>query len=470
MRGPPVSACLIVRNEAPNLAACVEPWRFLVDDLVVVDTGSEDGTKDVARALGARVFDFAWCDDFSAARNEALRHAVGEWVLSMDADDRVDQEGVAKLGALLSSVKELDGYLMHCVCASPTGSGRISCEQVRLFRRDPAFLWERRVHEQIAPSIVRANGTLGETDIAIHHLGYHDPIQFRRKAERNLRLLELEFCENQFSGEFLHLKGGTLLDLGRTEEAISCLGQAARFSLGDDDSARMVFLKLATAHVRRDDLGSALETLRSGLSSFPRDRDLLWLEAQVTAACGEYRQAEEALAVLRTGAAEAPRFAIVDEQIPLFAEVLYCRVCLHQGRGADAEGSARAAISRQRSFGPAWLALGEALLMQGKTRTFEALRAFLSRGHEGVIGVAVLASLESLQRGDPVGALSVLDEALASHPGEPLLACAKVRALLASGAPGPAIRELVGTVLQGIPLDVDARALVRASRSAGLAL
>src|SRR5262249_53411265 len=101
---PRVSLCLIVRNEEQNLPACLAPVAPLVDEMVVVDTGSIDNTPRVAAELGARVFDFAWQDDFAAARNESLRRASGDWALWLDADDRLDAANVRRLSDLLAAL------------------------------------------------------------------------------------------------------------------------------------------------------------------------------------------------------------------------------------------------------------------------------------------------------------------------------------------------------------------------------
>ena len=79
---------MIVRDEERNLEACLAPIAALFDEIVIVDTGSLDRTKEIARQFNARVFDFEWSDDFSAARNESMRHATGEWIFWLDADDR----------------------------------------------------------------------------------------------------------------------------------------------------------------------------------------------------------------------------------------------------------------------------------------------------------------------------------------------------------------------------------------------
>ena len=77
---PRVSLCLIVKNEEAHLPACLRSAADLVDEIVVVDTGSTDRTREVAAELGAKVYDYPWSDDFAAARNESLRHAGGNWI------------------------------------------------------------------------------------------------------------------------------------------------------------------------------------------------------------------------------------------------------------------------------------------------------------------------------------------------------------------------------------------------------
>ena len=93
---------MIAKNEEANMAACLQPLANLVHETVVVDTGSADRTKEIASQVGARVFDFPWIDDFSAARNDSLRHATGSWIFWMDADDRVDEANRQRLEAIFA--------------------------------------------------------------------------------------------------------------------------------------------------------------------------------------------------------------------------------------------------------------------------------------------------------------------------------------------------------------------------------
>jgi len=83
-----LSAAMIVRDEEHHLEACLRSIQDLVDEIVLVDTGSEDQSVAIARRFGARVFEFAWCDDFAAARNHGLERCRGDWILYIDADER----------------------------------------------------------------------------------------------------------------------------------------------------------------------------------------------------------------------------------------------------------------------------------------------------------------------------------------------------------------------------------------------
>jgi hypothetical protein len=118
-----VSLCMIVKNEEANLPDCLGSVADLVDEVIVVDTGSSDGTKQVAERLGARVYEFPWVDSFAAARNESLRHATGDWVLWMDADDRLDEHNRQKLLGLFAGLNgENAGYVLKCRCLPQPGS------------------------------------------------------------------------------------------------------------------------------------------------------------------------------------------------------------------------------------------------------------------------------------------------------------------------------------------------------------
>ena len=103
-----VSLTMIVNNEQENLQRCLASVEGIFDEIIVVDTGSTDRTKEIVREFGAKLFDFPWIDDFAAARNEALSHATGDYVFWLDADDVVEPAERVKLVALLAGLRRSD--------------------------------------------------------------------------------------------------------------------------------------------------------------------------------------------------------------------------------------------------------------------------------------------------------------------------------------------------------------------------
>src|SRR5262245_44663040 len=167
-----ISLAMIVKDECARLPACLDSVAGQVDEIVIVDTGSSDGTPELARARGCRVISWPWRDDFAAARNESLRHVTGDWVFVLDADERLDAGG-ATLSEVIG-VTRADGLNCRLVSTLPPGhpAPTISAWYCRLFRRRPTYRFHGRVHEQIAPSIVAAGGRIERSTITITHVGY----------------------------------------------------------------------------------------------------------------------------------------------------------------------------------------------------------------------------------------------------------------------------------------------------------
>ncbi len=222
---PRIALCMIVKNEEAALADCLASIADSVDEMVVVDTGSTDHTREVAGQAGARVVDFAWVDNFAAARNESVRHATADWIFWLDADERLDEANRVKLRSVFAGLKfENAAYLMQQLSTTddPYGS-RVAVDQVRLFRRDPALRWEYRVHEQILLSIRRAGHDLRPTDVVINHLGYQAAGSSQLKLQRNLALLLRQEAEGPDDPITLYHLGLANQRLGRAVAALPLL-------------------------------------------------------------------------------------------------------------------------------------------------------------------------------------------------------------------------------------------------------
>jgi hypothetical protein len=278
-----LSLTMIVKNEAATLGRCLASVRDIVDEIVVVDTGSSDNTKDIARQYGARVFDFPWCDNFAAARNESIRQATGQWLLWLDADEYFDDANRAKLRDLLANLGDDNtAYVMKCVCVSGQVSNTAThVDHVRLFRSHPALRWDYRVHEQILPALQRAGHAVRFTNIAITHTGYTDPTLRYKKLERNLRLLHLDLAERPNDAFTLFNLGWAFADLGRIAEAIPLLQRSLQYSHNADSITPKLYSLLTQCHHRLGQFEQAWAVCQAGQVRHPEDAELLFLKGQL---------------------------------------------------------------------------------------------------------------------------------------------------------------------------------------------
>jgi glycosyltransferase involved in cell wall biosynthesis len=186
-----VSACLIVRDEEKRLPGCLDSLRPVVDEIVVVDTGSKDRTMEIAREGGAKVFEFAWQDDFSAARNAALDRATGDWILVLDADERLAWEGYDAFREPLRTTDKL-GFLVTLVNLFEDRSSAVLL--LRLFRNVKEIRYSGLIHERIDPSLRRmatdVKRSVGMHPARIFHSGYLEEIKAEKKKDsRDIHLL-----------------------------------------------------------------------------------------------------------------------------------------------------------------------------------------------------------------------------------------------------------------------------------------
>ncbi|MHB8620886.1 MAG: glycosyltransferase [Chloroflexota bacterium] len=197
--GPRISACMITKNEEANIERCLRAVGTMVDEVVVVDTGSTDRTVEIAERCGARVEHFAWCDHFARARNASLKHASGDWVVWIDADEELIESQPGTLRELCRRLPDsAHGCLVECrnVC-NEQGDFSTVIRQWRLFRNHVGIHFEGRIHEHL----LLANGgrdvnLASQDEVWIRHWGYMPTGDLlTRKRGRNLPLLEMAAAE-----------------------------------------------------------------------------------------------------------------------------------------------------------------------------------------------------------------------------------------------------------------------------------
>jgi glycosyltransferase involved in cell wall biosynthesis len=189
---PGITLSIIVKNEEKYLQGCLESVKDIVDEIVLVDTGSSDNTLEIAKKYNAEIFHFDWINDFSAARNYALENSKGSWILYMDADERIDSNSINEIKRITENPRKSAFY---CTVKSiDPEHGDNSMRYLRLFANNPGIKFTGKIHEQIHPSLVKNDYLLVNSIVLINHIGYDVSASERKlKAERNLSLLLKEY-------------------------------------------------------------------------------------------------------------------------------------------------------------------------------------------------------------------------------------------------------------------------------------
>ncbi len=278
MESPLVSATLVVRDEERFLGGCLDSLQGFADEIILVDTGSMDATPAIAETRGIVVHSFPWNDDFSAARNRALDLARGQWILYIDADERISGGASAVRHSLLdSSSLALQVLLTPRIGATPYWI-------IRLWRNHPSIRFRGIIHENIWPALVEYQaahgGIISNAPLEMEHLGYEKEDR-ARKNERNLPLLEKALQadpERIFS--WCHL-ASIHLDQGRPEDAERVwrtaidLVRRRQYSLKDDTLPWVGLIQL-----EMDRKGDASELLEEALARFASDLQFSWFKGR----------------------------------------------------------------------------------------------------------------------------------------------------------------------------------------------
>jgi tetratricopeptide (TPR) repeat protein len=416
---PRVSLCIIAKNEEHRLAKCLSSVADLVDEIVVVDTGSTDGTRQIAAQHGAQVVDFPWCDDFAAARNESIRHATGEWILWLDCDHWIDEDNRERLRNLIAGLpNENVAYLMKWRSPSDEGGSHATLlDATQLFRNQPDIRWQYRIHEQIRPAIQRSGGTTKFSDVVINHTGYVDPIDKVRKLERNLRLLLIENEErpNQVSTLF-HL-GWTYYLLGKPKEAWQPLERSLALCKPGETIVRKAYALLVRCARQTNRQQDAFNVCSEGRKHFPNDPELLFHEGQLRREGGDLPGAEAVLKHLLTCPADNYIAASVDPSLKGYkGRCALAEVYRDQGRLDDAEREFRAALAEQPDLTPAWLCIGDMWLQHGQLSKVDELCVKLQGNPKTSLDGALLKARSLMRQKNYAQSQELLRQTIARAP------------------------------------------------------
>ncbi len=302
-----LSLCMIVKNEEELLPGCLESVRGLVDEIIVIDTGSADRTVEIAESFGAKVYYFDWVDDFAAARNESIKHSTGRWILYLDADERLDRQSSENMREILESAADETGGLICTIESEHVQlDGNTELHRggyPRLFRNYgyPKIHFKGRVHEQITPSLRELNKNLEFTGITIQHLGYNQSREvMEAKVRRNYKMLIAHVKEEPLNGYAWYQLGQTLAQMNLMEQA----GDAIKFAVGCGDLSDSIFASAAATLAQMagaaKNYGDALDWAERSLKKAPGQMFAMNLRAYALLYLGRLEESEQAFLEIKS--------------------------------------------------------------------------------------------------------------------------------------------------------------------------
>lgn len=414
-----LSLCMIVRDNERTLDDALNSAKPWVDEMVVVDTGSTDATVQIAESAGAKVFEFPWCDDFAAARNESLRHARGDWLFWMDSDDTLSEDNGHKLRAVVDSATPESpmGYVLQVYCGDGQTQGFTVVDHVKLFRNLPGIHFEGRIHEQVLPSIRGLGGEVGWTDIYVNHSGAdYSPEGLTRKLERDLRILEKDL-EDRPDHPFVWFNlGMTQGNAGEHRAAVESFSRCIALSDTGESHLRKAYALFVGSLEHLGEHDEAQRRCWEGLGRFTGDPELLFLSGNLAQKSGRLLDAAAAYQDI-LDKNRSRHFSSVDPGITSYKTRQNLATTLEAlNRWRDAEQQWRAIVAEQPSYLEGWRGFAENLGQQKRLADLAPmLKAIENSARLGSLYLVLSAKVAAAQ-GNESEACALLDQAIADYP------------------------------------------------------
>ena len=424
---------MMVKNAEKDLPYCLNSVKPVVDEIVVVDTGSTDRTKEVAAQFGARVYSIPWEDHFARARNAAIDRMTADWVLVLDPDEELSAEAAAGLRSLLDCGEEVAGYLflqrnymksegkwMSCQTVHRFAGGverargarmYIDNPSIRLFRRHPRIFYSRRIHEMVDHQILALGGRVKASNLAIHHFGYL--VDSGSRQAKDHRYLELigRAVEEDPNDDW------NWMQLGMAQETLLKDVDAAMRSFRRAGELRPANLNswvcLATLHLERKEFQKAIETAShlpgEGPAGVMRDTMI----GDALHGLGRLEEARRAYTAALTLARFNPLNNGMGTDVFVESRLGYTEVRL--GMAASGVDRLQRAVSEAPDIADHHDRLVKALvLLQRNTEAAEAAEAAIP--HSQSESVFARAAALRMHMGDRERAQRLLDEGLGRFP------------------------------------------------------
>ncbi|GAA0090983.1 hypothetical protein UT300009_10100 [Paraclostridium bifermentans] len=293
-----LSVCMIVKNEEKNIKRCLDSIESIADEIIIVDTGSNDETLNICSNYNVKVINHKWNNDFSEARNVSLEYATKDYILFLDADEEISKEDLEKLKALLSSKKLAEGYffrLTNIINGIEVGEYVV----FRFFKNKRKYRFRGKVHEQIANCIQKHNKDkcIENIDIKIYHYGY-DPnkVNIESKYKRNMGILNT-YTEEEKDAYYFYVLGNEYARITDFKSAIESYEKSLDLM---ELKYNYVFypyliLNIVKAYSNEKQFYDSIKFIEKIRLSIANFKDLYFMECLAYIECGKISKALECL-------------------------------------------------------------------------------------------------------------------------------------------------------------------------------
>lgn len=264
---------------------CLEHMKGAVDEIVIVDTGSKDGTLEIAKQAGVKVYQVPWKNDFSAAKNYAIERATGKWILFLDADERISEDDTQRIKPLLDNPMA-EGYLFYIYTKMEWAESSSPTQSLRLFRNRKEYRYQNRVSERIPDDAITS---IKDAGIVILH--QPDPQRFRQIQQLKRNLLEQEIREQPEDSYLRYVYGIELLNERKYDQAAEQFSEAIETVSTAHVYAPHLYKCLAWSLMSQKRIKEAIGSISRGLNPFPFYTDLLFLRGQCHKELRQYKEA-----------------------------------------------------------------------------------------------------------------------------------------------------------------------------------
>ncbi|NQX70104.1 glycosyltransferase [Paenibacillus alba] len=292
-----LSLCMIVKNEEKVLRRCLTSIRDCVDEIIIIDTGSTDGTKEIAREYTEQLYEYKWEQDFSAARNEALRKSRSKWILVLDADEYVQTEELAQMRNFLlsmDSTKPVSFLLPIYNFTESVQSGKfVESTAIRIFLNHPDIYFVRPIHEQL----VYQNGELQTTfypSLHIFHTGYtEETLREKDKSNRNLAIFEKLKETKEFEEYDYYTLGNEYFAIRDFPKALENYKKAMTSRSKNQVYMLHCFNRTVSVLMTLELFDDAMSLVEEGIQRWPDQVDYFCFKAAIYKDVGLYEKAAE---------------------------------------------------------------------------------------------------------------------------------------------------------------------------------